>query len=79
MKRIHLLILIVVAIVLTLFALRVSEKADLPPATSTRTSPGTEPGAVPPSESRPAGSLEREDAGIGTSTLPRAPASLERP
>ncbi|MGB7989543.1 MAG: hypothetical protein WCF44_09105 [Candidatus Methylophosphatis roskildensis] len=79
MKRLHLLILIVVAIVLTLFALRVSEKADLPHAASTKQSPAGETSTVPPSESRPAGSLEREDAGIGTSTLPRAPASLERP
>lgn len=79
MKRIHLLILIVVAIVLTVFALRVSEKADLPPATNTRPSPGTQPTDIPPSESRPAGSVGREDPGIGTTTLPRAPGSLERP
>lgn len=75
MTRIHLLILIAVAIVLTLFALRVSEKADLPPAATTPQSPA----AAPPSESRPAGSIGREDAGIGTNTLPRAPGTLERP
>jgi len=75
----HLLILIAVAIVLTLFAMRVSEKADLPQATHTRTSPGSEAGAVPPSESRPAGRIGREDAGIGTSALPRESGSLERP
>lgn len=79
MTRIHLLILIAVAIVLMLFALGVSEKSDIPPATTTPPSSGAETSAVPPSESRPAGSIGREDPGIGTSTLPRAPGSLERP
>jgi hypothetical protein len=78
MKRIHLLILIVVAIVLALFALRVSERADLPPTTRP-TSPGTGANEVPPSESRPAGSIGREDQDVGTTSLPRAPRSLERP
>lgn len=79
MTRIHLLILIAVAIVLMLFALGVSENADIPPAATTRPSSSAETSAVPPSESRPVGSIGREDPGIGTSTLPRAPGSLERP
>ncbi len=80
MTRVHLLVLIVVAIVLTLFALRLSDTADRPtlPANKIETSPAIQPG-VPPSESRPAGSIGREDPGVGTTSLPRGPGSLERP
>lgn len=78
MTRIHLLVLIAVAIVLTLFALRLSDTADRPPMPSIKTAPATQPG-VPPSESRPSESLGREDHGVGTTTLPRGPGSLERP
>lgn len=79
MKRIHLLILIVIAVALTLFALRVSEKADVPPPVTARPSPGGGAIEVPPSESRPAAGIGREDPGVGTSTVPHAPGSLERP
>jgi hypothetical protein len=78
MTRVHLLVLIVVAIVLTLFALRLNDTADPPPMPSIKVPPATQPG-VPPSESRPAGSVGREDPGVGTTSLPRGPGSLERP
>lgn len=78
MTRIHLLVLIVVAIVLTLFALRLSDTGDRPPMPSIKTVPATQPG-VPPSESRPSDSVGREDPGVGTTSLPRGPGSLERP
>ena len=79
MRRIHWVIVLAVALVLALFALRLNEKAELPPSATTRPEPGERPGVPPPSESRPAGSIGREDHGIGTTTLPRAPGSLERP
>ena len=79
MTRMHLLILLAVAIVLALFALRLNEKAELPPSATTRPVPGEGTSAVPPSESRPAGSIGREDPAVGTTSLPRGPGSLERP
>lgn len=79
MRRIHLLILIVVAIVLALVALRLNEQADLRPTTSVRQRTEEPSKADPPSEQRPAGSVGREDPGVGTTALPRGPGSLERP
>lgn len=79
MRRIHLLILIVVAIVLALVALRLNEQADLRPTTSDRRLKEQPPKAESPSEQRPAGSVGREDPGVGTTALPRGPGSLERP
>ena len=80
MKRAHWVILVVVAIVLALFALRLNEKADVLPAPVTLPSPPMEsPAEKQAREQRPGASIGREDPGIGTTSLPRAPGTLERP
>lgn len=79
MKRLHLLILIVVAVVLALVALRLNEKADLPPSATKPASRAETSNSTPPSEQRPDGSVAREDPGVGTTALPRGAGSLERP
>jgi len=78
-KRVHLvvlsIVLLIVLLVLALFALRSNHRP-----TSHQTGPSAIQKEFPTApDAPPGGSAGREDPGIGTSSLPRAPASLERP
>lgn len=76
MKRLHLVILLVVLLVLVLFTLRLNDRP--PPQESTKPGSGTVVAPTAP-DAPPSGNLGREDHGVGTTSLPRAPAPLERP
>lgn len=78
MKRVHLVILLVVllVLVLALFALTLNDRP-LPPESMTK--PGGDTATPTAPDAPPSGRLGREDQGIGTAGLPRAPAPLERP
>ena len=75
MKRVHLVVLLVALIVLALFAVRLNDR----PAPHQAGPSAIQKEFPTAPDAPPGGSAGREDPGIGTSSLPRAPASLERP